>query len=68
MIETAVKTTEEDDSKANATTVAKKARRVPTAGRRNKIPTNGRPSIAKEKGKKEWQARTTILRLIPNSY
>jgi len=52
MTKTTVKTKEEDDSKENATTVAKKARKVPTAGRRNKIPTNDRLSIAKEKGKR----------------
>ena len=49
MTDTTVKTKEEDDSKANATTVAKKATRVPTAGRRKKMSTNGRLSIAKER-------------------
>ena len=58
MTKTTVKTKEEDDSKENATTVAKKARKVPTAGRRNKIPTNDRLSIAKEKGKREFLLMT----------
>ena len=41
-----------EDSKGNATTVAKKATRVSTAGRRKKMPTNGRISIAQDKGKR----------------
>ena len=57
-----------EDSKGNATTVAKKATRVSTAGRRKKMRTNGHLTIAQDKGKKEWQARKTMMRPTPNSY
>ena len=64
--ETTVKTKKGKYSKGNSTTVAKKATRVSTAGRRKKMPTNGRLTI--NKGKKEWQARITMMRPTLNSY
>ena len=50
MTETPAKTKGVDDSKANATTVAKKDTRVPNVGRRKKMPTKGRYFIAKDRG------------------
>ena len=50
MIESPAQTKGEDASMANATTVAKKDKRVPNAGKRMRMLTKDRRSIEQERG------------------